>query len=307
MTNLLTYYLGGLLMGISPCCLPMIPILLTILIGDTPISSKRRLLLTGSFIISSIIIYALLGLVGALMGIYIQSAIQMPIILIPMAILMVLLALIQLEWIPLSLSVKLQNIPIKRNSVLGASLLGLLGTITLSPCVTPLLIGLLTFISTSHNLTQGILALIMVGLGANTPLLLLSTVGINLLSKLGDYMNHVKTISAIVLLGLAGTLVYKSLQPVSISRTFSAPKMIHQVEKKVLIFVTSPTCEYCKSVESAIQQGAAKGWDVQRVRTYPGAYGTPTLIKLVNGKEVGKLAGGPRTYNEIKHFVQEHN
>lgn len=103
-------------------------------------------------------------------------------------------------------------------------------------------------------------------------------------------------IKSLVLLALlGGVIAYGSAS--------HASEQTHRVESKVLVFVTSPNCVYCESIETAIKQGVAIGYTVQRVRSYPGYYGTPNLIKVVNGKQVGSLVGGPRSFSEIKQFL----
>jgi len=285
---MISFYLAGLLIGISPCCLPMVPVLAnTLLVADKP---KRALLL---YTAGSVAFFTVFGVISALLGSYIPDVLQNTTVILITAAFLVVLALLQLGTIQL---------PTKYAGIFTANpfILGGVSTLVLSPCMTPFLLGILTFIGLGNNVIEGGLQLFAVGLGVNTPLLIAGFLGTKWLPKPGRWLMSIKYVMAAVLIGMALFMVNNitKLEGIYVRHT-------QKVEQKVLIFVTSPTCKYCVSVQDAIDKGAAKGWEVKKVRSYPGVMGTPTLIKLIDGKEVERLGGGPRTYQEVEDFVQQ--
>ncbi len=283
---MISLYLAGLLIGVSPCCLPMVPVIVNImLLGNSP---RRSALL---YVAGSITFFTVFGVISAHLGRYIPDLLQNPPVIIAMAAILIALAVIQLGL--LELPVRAVNIFTKNSYILGG-----VSTLVLSPCVTPFLIGILAYTGTTGNLISGGLQLMVVGLGANTPLLIAALLGTKWLPKPGRWLMSIKFIMAAILIGMSISMLT--------TLTIFEQKVVSQqkVEEKSIIFVTSPTCQYCKSVQDAIDKGAAKGWKVIKVRSHPGVMGTPTLIKVVNGKEVDKLSGGPRSYREVESFIQ---
>ena len=209
--NLLSFFGVGVLLSLTPCCLPMLPIMASILMGNKPITGHRAFILVTSFVLSSSLCYAVLGVIGGLTGTFIQSWLQQPLIILPMALLLVVMALIQIDIIPIPLTTNdfIAKIGITRDSILGAGLLGVLSVATMSPCVTPALVGVLTYIGTSGgSVFLGGLYLMLMGIGMGVPLLLMSVVGVHILKKPGRWMIIIKWLSAIILVGMAINMTY---------------------------------------------------------------------------------------------------
>ena len=114
--------------------------------------------------------------------------------------------------------------------------------------------------------------------------------------------NGFKYVLIVLVVGIVGVAAARGI--VSLQNVTNIDDVSQKQTSKVLIFVTSPNCHYCTSVEIAIQQGAALGWTVQRVRSYPGTYGTPNLVKVVGGRVTGKLVGGPQSFESIQQFLR---
>ncbi len=286
---MISFYLAGLLMGISPCCLPMVPVVANVMLASE--KPRRSLLL---YLAGSVSFFTVFGVISAYLGRYIPDMLQNPAVIIVTAAILIALAVIQLGNIQL---------PTKAVSILtkNSYLLGGLSTLVLSPCITPFLLGILTYTGIGGNLLSGGIQLLLVGLGANTPLLIAALLGTKWLPKPGRWLMGIKYLMAAILIGLSVSMLF-TLTKFEQSEIYI--RKTQQVEQKVLIFVTSPTCYYCKSVQEAIDKGAAKGWTVNKVRSYPGVMGTPTLIKIVNGKETGRLVGA-QTYSDIAEFLQQ--
>ena len=91
----------------------------------------------------------------------------------------------------------------RRGSLWGAAIMGCLSTLILSPCATPALVAILSYISASGNASVGGIALFVVGIGMGLPLLLIGAFGRRILPKPGPWMRVIETLLGIILLVVA--------------------------------------------------------------------------------------------------------
>lgn len=204
-------FLGlGLLLAFTPCVLPMIPILSSIIVGHgKKVNVWRAFSLSLTYVFAMAITYAAAGIVVSLLGANLQAALQMPWVLAIFALIFVLLAFslfgfYQLQ-LPESLRSKLGNLSHKQKggSFLGVFCMGVVATLIVSPCVTPPLIGALAFIGKTGNLTLGGASLFALGFGMGIPLLVIGTLGGKYLPKAGMWMNAVSVFFGFLLLAVA--------------------------------------------------------------------------------------------------------
>lgn len=198
----------GLLLAFTPCSLPMLPILAGIVVGSRA-SPARAFALAGSYALSMALVYALLGVVAALLGANLQSLLQQPWLIASFAALFVGLALPMFGFFELQLPAALRD-RLERagrghegGSLLGAGLLGVLSGLLVGPCMTAPLAAALLFIGQSGDLLQGGLVLFALGLGIGTPLVLLVTLGQRFLPRPGPWMERVKAVFGFLFLGTA--------------------------------------------------------------------------------------------------------
>ena len=206
---LLLFLLAGIGLTFTPCVLPMIPILSSILVG-TPTSRQSRILaLTITYILSMSITFAaagtLMGLFGASLNL--QAKLQSPWLIGPFAALFVLLSLSMFGLYELQLPQKLRdrlgNMGHQGGSLPSAALMGILSALVVSPCVSAPLAGALIYIGTTGDAAYGGLSLFALGLGMGLPLLLVGIGGKQLLPKAGSWMDSVKVFFGFMLLGVA--------------------------------------------------------------------------------------------------------
>ena len=89
-------FLGlGILLTLTPCVLPMIPILASIIVGSKPTGLLRTLVLTTTYVLAMATTYAIAGVIAARLGYSVQAQFQSVYFIIPMVILLSVLALIQ--------------------------------------------------------------------------------------------------------------------------------------------------------------------------------------------------------------------
>lgn len=209
--TLLLFLLAGLGLAFTPCVLPMIPILSSLLVGAAAkgASRKRTLTLSIIYVLSMSITFALAGTLMGLFGasLNLQAKLQSPWLLIPFAILFVILALSMFGFYELQLPEKLRDRlnkqPQKSGSLSGAAVMGVLSALVVSPCVSAPLAGALVYISSTGDALIGGLSLLALGLGMGLPLLLIGLGGKSLLPKAGGWMENVKRCFGFLLLGVA--------------------------------------------------------------------------------------------------------
>lgn len=206
--TLLLAYLAGVGLSFTPCVLPMIPILLTVIVGQG-LSTRRAFSLSLCYVLSMSITYAMAGIIVTLMGQNLQAAMQKPLVLILFSSLFVYLGLVQLGIGKVSLPAKwrdwLHHSHSKQTSgsYVGAAVMGVLATLIASPCVSAPMIGTLSLISQSGNILLGGSALFAMGLGIGTLLLVLGTLEGKFLPKKGPWMHAVNQTFAIILFGIS--------------------------------------------------------------------------------------------------------
>lgn len=217
----LLIFLGlGILLSFTPCVLPMIPVLSGILVGHgKKLSTLKAFALSLSYVLGMAITYALIGAVIARLGHNLQIILQSPIAISVFSALFFILALSMFGAYELKLPTawqsKLATVSYSqaRGHYLGALIMGALSTLILSPCVTAPLIGALGYIAQTGDIYLGTGALFMLGLGMGLPLLLIGASLGKLLPHAGMWMNRVKELFGVMLLGVGIYLLSRIIPP----------------------------------------------------------------------------------------------
>ncbi len=206
----------GLLMTFTPCVLPMLPILSSLIAGSGA-GPRRGFILSLAFVLPMALTYAGVGAAAALAGANLQATLQNPWVLGAFGLIFVALALAMFGFYELQLPAALRN---RLNSasqgqrggtVGGAATMGVLSALLVGPCMTAPLAGALLYIGNTGNVLTGGLALFAMGLGMGAPLVLVGTLGARLLPRPGDWMNRVKVLFGFILLGTAIVFVSRVL------------------------------------------------------------------------------------------------
>ncbi|MGR4067760.1 protein-disulfide reductase DsbD [Billgrantia sp. C5P2] len=212
------FFLAGLGLTFTPCVLPMVPILSSIIVGQKP-TRLRAFALSASYVGGMSLTYALVGVLMGLFGagLNLQAHLQSAPVLIVFALLFVLFALAMFGTFELRLSPRLAGhvdawqARAQRSGPVGLAAAGALSVLVVSPCVSAPLAGALVFISSTGDALMGGAALLALGLGMGVPLLLVGTFGATALPRSGAWMNGVKITFGILLLGVAIWLVERLL------------------------------------------------------------------------------------------------
>src|SRR5262249_47415774 len=221
-TALLKFFAAGVLLAFTPCVFPMVPILSSIIVGQgESVTRVRAFTLSLAYVLGMAATYAALGIVVGLFGgrMTLQAGVQSPPVLIGFAIVFVALALSMFGFYELRLPRFLQDrldAASSRQSGgkhAGVVAMGALSALVVSPCVSAPLAGALLYLGTKGNAWLGGGALLALGLGMGTPLMIVGAGGGQLLPRAGAWMETVKAIFGVSLLAVAIWLLDRVVPP----------------------------------------------------------------------------------------------
>jgi thiol:disulfide interchange protein DsbD len=208
----LAFFILGLALAFTPCVLPMLPILSSVVFGTQgkqSISKGRASLLAVAYVLGMACVYALAGVLMAALGGSVQRALQSPIALIGFALLLLALSgslfgLYELRM-PQSWQQKVDQLAgrHKGGSFAGAFALGGISTLVASPCITAPLAGVLAFIAQTGSMSLGAGLLFVMALGMGLPLLFIAIEARILIPSTGIWMVWLQRTLGVLLVATA--------------------------------------------------------------------------------------------------------
>lgn len=221
----LLLFAAGLALTFTPCVLPMVPILTSMVLGRSNIDRPRAFILSLSYVLGMALTFAL---VGALIGLFgaalnIQARLQSPWVLGTFAVFFVLFALAMFDVFNLRLPAFIRA-PAEKlgsrtrgGSIPGAVAMGVLSSLVVSPCISAPLAGALVYISATGDALGGAVQLFALALGMGVPLIIVAMFGSTLLPRSGPWLNSVKQAFGFGLLAVAIWLLERVIPgPVSL-------------------------------------------------------------------------------------------
>ena len=219
---LLGFFIAGLLLSLTPCVLPMIPILSSIIFASHKRSSHQTRLkdffLSLSYVGGVSFTYTLLGVFAGLSGNLISSSIQSPLLMIILGIVFILLALSMFDLYALKLPHFAENfiatsiLRVEGGRYINVFIIGMISSLVLSPCIAPPLAGAIIYINQSQDFILGGLALFTLSVGMSMPLLLIGIFSDQWLPKRGHWMIIVKELIGFILIAM-GLFIMSPLFP----------------------------------------------------------------------------------------------
>lgn len=207
---LLVFFGAGLLLTFTPCVLPMLPIISSLVVGQgAGTSTGRAFGISLVYVLGMAVTYTAAGVIVALVGANVQAIFQNPWVLGVFAAIFVLLSLSMFGvyelQMPGAVQAKLTEVSNRQQggTLVGAGVMGVLSALIVGPCVTAPLVAALIAIGQSAEPVRGGLALFSLSMGMGVPLLIVGTSAGKLLPKAGTWMNVVKAVFGFLLLGLA--------------------------------------------------------------------------------------------------------
>jgi thiol:disulfide interchange protein DsbD len=204
------FFIAGVLLSLTPCVLPMLPILSSIIVGQgIGVSRGRGLVLAVSYSLGMALVYTALGVAAGLAGEGLAAALQNPWVLSLFAAGLVVLAMSMFGvyelQLPSAFTGRLSEASQHLASGRFASVfvMGGVSALIVSPCVAAPLAGALVYISQTRDVWLGGTALFVLAAGMSVPLLLLGASAGAHLPRAGAWMNEVKRFFGLLLLGVA--------------------------------------------------------------------------------------------------------
>ena len=204
------FVLLGLGLAFTPCVLPMVPILSSIIVGEGgKVRRSRGFVLSLTYSLGMAIVYTLLGVAAGLIGEGLAAALQNPWVLGAFAVLIVAMAMSMFGFyelqVPAGMQTKLAGVSGRQASgkLAGVFAMGAISALIVGPCVAAPLAGALVYISQTRDVLIGGAALFSMALGMSIPLLLVGVSAGSLLPRAGAWMESVKRFFGVLMLGMA--------------------------------------------------------------------------------------------------------
>jgi thiol:disulfide interchange protein DsbD len=231
---LATFFGFGLLLSLTPCIFPMIPILSSIIVqhsknNEGQMSAKKGFFLSLVYVLSMAMAYTIAGVLAGLFGANIQAMLQNPYVLVVFAGVFVALAFSLFGYYSLELPQSFQNKinklsgdGEKKGGIVGVAIMGFLSALIVGPCVAPPLAGALVYIGQTGDAILGGLALFFMSIGLGAPLLLVGIGAGKYMPKPGGWMETVSRVFGIVMLALAIYMLDRVLDPMIVMFLWAA-------------------------------------------------------------------------------------
>ena len=199
-------FLGGLALNLTPCVYPLIPITIGFFGGQSEGKTSRLVGMGLLFVVGMAVTYSVIGVITALTGSVFGALLQNPIVIILIALIFVVLSLSMFgvyefklpdSWVAKAGGAK--------GGMYGAFFMGLTMGIVAAPCIGPFVLGLVTYTAAKADPFFGFLLFFVLAVGLGTPYLFLAIFSgkIKKLPRAGEWMDAVKHIFGLILIGMA--------------------------------------------------------------------------------------------------------
>ena len=208
----------GVLLTFTPCVLPMIPILSSVIVGQShrDATKLRTGLLSFSYVLGTAVTYTVAGALAGATGIQLQAYFQNPYAIGLFSAIFVFLALSMFGLYDLQVPASIQSLlhhhsqelhkkshRFRGGAFIGTFALGLLSALIVGACVSPLLISALGIAISTHDPVLGAAVMFSIAMGTGTMLIAIGVGAGALLPKAGSWMDRVKHVFGVLLLGIA--------------------------------------------------------------------------------------------------------
>jgi thiol:disulfide interchange protein DsbD len=237
---LVSFFGFGLLLSLTPCVFPMIPILSGIIVGQKgEITTRKALIMSIVFVLAMSITYSIAGVLAGYFGENLQVLFQTPWVLVVFSLVFVALAFSMFGYyeiqLPAGLQAKIASMSNKQEGghLVGVAIMGFLSALIVGPCVAPPLAGALIYIGQTGDALLGGLSLFVMSLGMGAPLILIGA-GVSKLPRAGGWMDKVKYVFGILMLAVAIWLIERIIPSIASLALWAAILSISPIAMGVL-------------------------------------------------------------------------
>jgi thiol:disulfide interchange protein DsbD len=205
---IISFFGFGLLLSLTPCVFPMIPIISSVILAQGEgIGTKKAFLLSLVYVLAMAVAYTIAGILAGLFGANLQAAFQTPWIITLFALIFVVLSLSMFDvyelQVPNFIQARISRLGGQKGGIIGVALMGFFSALIVGPCVAAPLAGALIYIGQTGDALLGGIALFALSIGMGMPLLVVGTTSGRFMPKPGMWMDAVKAIFGVMLLGIA--------------------------------------------------------------------------------------------------------
>jgi len=213
--NYFSAFLGGVLVSLTPCVYPLVPITAGYIGVNSSGSRFKGFALSLVYVTGIAVMYSLLGILASLTGTIFGKISTHPLTYFLVGCVIILFGLSMLDLFTVTLPSIIKRAPgEKKQSYFSAFFFGLSSGLIVSPCLTPVLGSILLYLATKKNILYGMTLLFTFAYGMGLIFILVGTFSAVLLSlpKLGKLMVYIKRIAALVLIGMGIYFITVSLR-----------------------------------------------------------------------------------------------
>lgn len=212
---LATFFGFGLLLAMTPCVFPMIPIISGLIISQGEgITTKKAFALSLVYVLSMAVAYTIAGVLAGLFGANLQAALQTPWVVYSFSLIFVTLAFSMFGFYELKLPDAIVNRvskSSKHSGFIGVAIMGFLSALIVGPCVAAPLAGALVYIGQTGDAVLGGMALFFMSIGMGIPLIVVGISAGKFMPKPGAWMTMVNAVFGVMMLGVAIWMLEKIL------------------------------------------------------------------------------------------------
>ena len=211
------FFVFGLLLALTPCVFPMIPIISGVIISQGEgLTTKKAFALSLVYVLAMSLAYTIAGILSGYFGVHLQAALQNHWVVIGFSAIFVLLALSMFGFYELKLPDFIVS-RVSQNSsqtgFIGVAIMGFLSALIVGPCVAAPLAGALVYIGQTGDALLGGVALFSMGLGMGLPLILVGVSAGKFMPKPGGWMTMVNATFGVIMLLVAIWMLSKTALP----------------------------------------------------------------------------------------------
>jgi thiol:disulfide interchange protein DsbD len=213
---ILSFFGFGLLLALTPCVFPMIPIISSVIMAQgAGLGTKKAFWLSVVYVLSMAVAYTIAGILAGLFGANLQAAFQTPWIITLFSLIFVVLAMSMFDLfelqIPNVIQSKITKVSGSQSGIIGIAIMGFLSALIVGPCVAAPLAGALIYIGQTGDAFLGGVALFSLSIGMGVPLIAIGTSAGKFMPRPGVWMDNIKSIFGVMLIGISIWMISRIL------------------------------------------------------------------------------------------------